>query len=74
MKVISLITLIFAAVAVAAPAANEPTSLDAREEAESANLVKRGCPAGYSCQNHKCYQYTCFSSGWCQWSPSSLTC
>ncbi|KAK3994993.1 hypothetical protein QBC44DRAFT_366872 [Cladorrhinum sp. PSN332] len=74
MKVISIVTLLFATVAMAAPAANE-ASLDARDDAaDSANLVKRACPAGYECRSGKCWQYSCYSSGWCQWNPTSLNC
>ena len=50
------------------------TNLKVRGTDETLALEKRGCPAGYSCQSGKCYQYTCSSSGWCSLSPTSLTC
>lgn len=74
MKVISIIVCLFGAVAIAAPAPVEPAAVDARENVEDSMLAKRGCGAGYSCISGKCSQYTCYSSGWCSWSPTGESC
>ncbi|KAK4032716.1 hypothetical protein C8A01DRAFT_40831 [Parachaetomium inaequale] len=73
MKIISVLACL-AALAMAAPAPADRASLKVRGTDEMLALEKRGCPAGYSCQSGKCYQYTCSSSGWCSLSPTSLTC
>ncbi|KAK4141624.1 uncharacterized protein C8A04DRAFT_30735 [Dichotomopilus funicola] len=65
MKTTTIITLLLATLAAAAPA---PAAAD------ESTLERRGCPAGYSCMSGECYQYTCASSGWCSWSPSGQAC
>ncbi|KAL2131749.1 hypothetical protein VTI74DRAFT_4649 [Chaetomium olivicolor] len=57
MKVIGVIAcfMVTLAIAAPAPASGDSAGLDARENVEGAKLERRGCPAGYSCQNGKCY-------------------
>jgi hypothetical protein len=74
MKVIAAITCLFAAVVLAAPAPAPEAAPAPAPVAEDANLDKRGCPAGSSCQSGQCYWSHCNSSGWCSWDPSGISC
>ncbi|KAK4447088.1 hypothetical protein QBC34DRAFT_382610 [Podospora aff. communis PSN243] len=79
MKSLTIVAALFGAAALAAPApepapaaVNEGTFITSRDFVGT--LQKRGCPAGSLCQNGKCSFYSCSSSGWCTWNPSSISC
>ncbi|KAK3935026.1 hypothetical protein QBC46DRAFT_398444 [Diplogelasinospora grovesii] len=64
MKVITIITALFVAAAVAAPAENS-SGLTSRDMLERA-LEERGCGAGCLCQSGQCYCDSCNQVG-CSW-------
>jgi len=79
MKFATVATALFAAVAMAAPSAENPTA-DIVEGAAPMRrdvvqtLERRGCPAGSSCQQGQCYWWNCAGSGWCSANPSGIKC
>lgn len=81
MKPTTLLTTLFATLALAAPAAENPAtgaiiaegSLPMRRDVVQ-TLDKRGCPDSSSCQQGQCYWWSCSGSGWCTANPSGIKC
>lgn len=80
MKPTTLLTTLFATLALAAPSAENPATGDIAEGSLPMRrdvvqtLDKRGCPAGASCQRGQCYWWSCAGSGWCTANPSGIKC